>query len=83
MSLLRARLRLQGRPASPPAPPLSAHRATLRVRGGVDLLQGADCDLRVNLRRLDVLVAKHLLDVTDVGSILVHQRGHRVAEEMA
>jgi hypothetical protein len=29
---------------------------------GMDLLQGSDGNLRVNLRGLDVLVAEHLLD---------------------
>ena len=49
----------------------------------MDLLQRADGNLRVNLRTLQVLVAKHLLDKADVGPVLVHQRGHRVAEQMA
>ena len=54
-----------------------------RVRGGVDLLQRTDSDLRIDLRRFDVLVAEHLLDEADVRAVLVHQRCHRVAEEMA
>jgi hypothetical protein len=36
-----------------------------RMRGGVDLLQGADGDLGVNLRGPDVLVAEDGLDVPD------------------
>ena len=47
---------------------------------GVDLLQGADRHVRVNLRGLDVLVAEDLLDEADVGSVLVHVRRHAVAQ---
>ena len=49
----------------------------------VDLLQRPDRNLRVYLGHLDVLVAEHLLNIPDVRAALVHQRGHRVAEEMA
>lgn len=49
----------------------------------MDLLQRSDGDLGIDLGRLDVFVAEHLLDVPDVRPALVHQRGHRVAEEMA
>ena len=49
----------------------------------MDLLQRSDGDMGIDLRRLQVHVSKYLLDKADVGSVLVHQRGHRVAEEMA
>ena len=39
------------------------------MRCSVDLLQGADRHVRVNLRGLDVFVAEDLLDVADVGSV--------------
>ena len=50
---------------------------------GVDFLELADGDLGVNLRRVDVGVTKQLLDKTDVGSALEHERRAGVAEEMA
>src|SRR5205814_2322972 len=53
-----------------------------RMSGGVDLLELFDRHLRVELRRLDRGVSEHLLHVTDVGSSLEHQGGHRVTEEM-
>ena len=49
----------------------------------MDSLQSADCHLRVDLCCLDVRVTEHLLDAPDVCSIFVHQRGHRVPEQMA
>ena len=52
------------------------------MRGRVHLLQSADSNVRVNLRGLDVLVPEDLLDVTDVGPVLVHVRGHAVAQQV-
>ncbi len=49
----------------------------------MDLLQGTDGDLGINLRGLDVLATEDRLDVADVRAVLVHQSGHRVAKEMA
>ena len=49
----------------------------------IDLLQSLQRNLRVNLCGLDVLVAEDLLDVTDIGSVLVHVRRHAVPQEMA
>ena len=46
----------------------------------VDLLQGPERHLGINLRGLDVLVSEDLLDKTDVGPVLVHMRGHAVAQ---
>lgn len=48
----------------------------------VDLLEHADRDLRIHLRRLQVLVAEDRLDEADVRAAFVHERRHRVAEEM-
>ncbi len=48
----------------------------------MDLLQRSDRNLGIDLRRLDIFVAEHLLDITDVRPALVHQRCHRVSEEM-
>jgi hypothetical protein len=39
----------------------------------VHLLQRADRHVRVNLRGLDVLVSEGLLDIPDVGSVLVSE----------
>ena len=52
------------------------------MRGRVDLLQGADGDLRIDLRRADIFVAEDRLDVPDVGPVFVHQRRHRVAQQV-
>lgn len=49
----------------------------------MDSLQGRDCNLGIDLRRLDIGVTKDLLDDPDVGSVLVHQRRHRVTKKMA
>ncbi len=46
----------------------------------MDSLQSPDRDLRVDLRGPDIGMAEYLLDVPDIGSVLVHQRGHRVSE---
>ena len=46
----------------------------------VDLLQGAERHLGIDLRGLDVLVAEDLLDEADVGAVLVHVRRHAVAQ---
>ena len=40
-------------------------------------------DPGVDLGRLELGVAEHLLDEADVGAALEHQRRHGVAEEMA
>ena len=54
-----------------------------RMGCGMNLLQRSDGDLGIDLRGLQVLMSEHLLDEADVGSALVHQRRHRVAEQMA
>jgi len=50
--------------------------------GGVDLLQGPQSDVRIDLRGLDVFVAEDLLDEADVGAVLVHVRRHAVPQQM-
>lgn len=42
----------------------------------VDLLQLSNRDLGVDLRRLQVRVAKHFLDEANVCAAFKHQRGH-------
>ena len=54
-----------------------------RMGRRVDLLQGPERHLRINLRGLDVFVSEDLLDKTDVGSVLVHVRRHAVAQQVA
>ncbi len=39
-------------------------------------------NLRVDLGSLDVSMAENLLNHSDVGSVLVHQRCHRVTEQV-
>ena len=51
-----------------------------RMGRRVDLLQGPERDLRVNLRGLDVLVSEDLLYEADVRPVLVHVRRHAVAQ---
>ena len=53
------------------------------MRCRVDLLQHADGNVRVNLRRIEPRMPEHLLNKTDVGAAFEHQRGHRMAEQMA
>ena len=54
-----------------------------RMGGLVNLLELANRYLGVDLRGGEVGVAQHLLDESYVGSVLQHQCGHGVAEEMA
>jgi len=49
----------------------------------MDLTQFPDGDLGVDFRCRELGVAQHRLDVTDVGSVFEHQRGHRVTKQMA
>lgn len=49
---------------------------------GVDALQGWDCHLSIDLRCLDISVTENLLNDSDVGSVLVHQRRHSVPEKV-
>jgi len=49
----------------------------------VGFFEFMDSDVRVDLGRLQVFVAKHGLDVAHVGPAFQHQRGHGVAEKMA
>ena len=51
--------------------------------GRVDFLQLTDGHLRVNLRCREVGVSEQLLDESDVGSVLVHERSTGVPEQMA
>ena len=53
------------------------------MRGGGDGLELLDGDEGVDLRRLGVGVAKHLLDEAEVGAALEHERGLGVPKEMA
>ena len=50
---------------------------------GVDILELADADFGVHLGRVQVAVAEHLLDVTDVGPVFQHLRGQGVPEDVA
>jgi len=52
------------------------------MRQGMDLLELADTDLRVNLGGIELGMAQKLLDVADIGPVLQHQRGAGMAEEM-
>ena len=54
-----------------------------RMRCRVDLLEHPYRDVRVNLRCVEPCMTEHLLYEADVRAALQHQRGHRVAEEMA
>ena len=47
---------------------------------GVNPLQCWYCYLRIDLGGLDVRMTENLLNDADVGSVLVHQRCHRVTE---
>lgn len=49
----------------------------------MNLFQFTDADLGVDRCRFEFHVAEHGLDVTHVGSVLQHERRHRVAEEVA
>jgi hypothetical protein len=53
-----------------------------RMRCRVHVLQALDRDVRVNLRRRELRVPQHLLQITDVGAGVVHERRHRVAEDV-
>ena len=48
----------------------------------VDALQCWNCHLGVDLRGLNVSVAKNLLNDSDIGSVLVHQRCHCVPKQV-
>jgi len=50
--------------------------------GRVHLLQHADGNVCVNLRRGQFRVSEHLLDETHIGSPFQHHRRHRVAKQM-
>jgi hypothetical protein len=52
------------------------------MRRCVNCLNSANRNVRVDLRCSDVLVAEYLLKAANVRSVLVHQRGHAVAEQM-
>jgi hypothetical protein len=49
----------------------------------MDALESPQCHLRVELGSADVRMSEHLLDVSDVGPIFMHERGHAVTEQMA
>jgi hypothetical protein len=53
-----------------------------RMRGRVNLFQLADGNLRLNLRGFELGMAKHRLDVANIGTTLKHYRGHRVPEQV-
>lgn len=48
----------------------------------VDLLQCADGDVGIDLRGLQLHMAEDFLNEPDVGPVLVHQRSHRVPEQV-
>ena len=49
---------------------------------GVDLPEGLDADMGVNLRGVEAGVAEHFLDVADVRAVLMHVGGAGVAEQV-
>lgn len=49
----------------------------------VNLFEFADADLGVDDGGLQFDVTEHRLDVADVGTVYEHQRGHRVAKQVA
>jgi hypothetical protein len=53
------------------------------VREAMNFNELLDIDVRVNLGGVEPGVSKHLLDVTQVGAVLQHERGHRVPEQVA
>jgi hypothetical protein len=55
----------------------------VRVGAGVDVLEGADADVGVDLGGVEPGVAEHGLDVADVGAAFEHVGGTAVAEEVA
>ena len=55
----------------------------MRVAAGVDLAQGFDVDVGVNLGGFEAGVAEHFLHIADVSTALVHVGGAAVAEEVA
>jgi hypothetical protein len=55
----------------------------VRVGAGVDVLEGADADVGVDLGGVEPGVAEHGLNVADVGSAFEHVGGAAVAEEVA
>jgi hypothetical protein len=52
------------------------------VRGGVDLFQHTDRNVRIDLRGIEPYVAKHRLDVANVRAAFEHQRRHGMAEDV-
>ena len=48
------------------------------MRGGVDLLESADGDLGIDLRRLEVLMAEHLLDDAKPRAFSSERNGSRM-----
>ena len=53
------------------------------MSSGVNLFELADGDLGVDCSCLKLDVTEHRLDVAYVGSVLQHQRRHRMAKQMA
>ena len=49
---------------------------------GMHGLEALDRDVRVDLGRRELRMAQDLLQVADVGAGVVHQRRHRVAEDV-
>lgn len=49
---------------------------------GVGSLEQTDRDSRVELRGRQACVARDLLEHADVGAVLPHRRGHRVAQQV-
>jgi hypothetical protein len=55
----------------------------VRVTAGMDIPEGVDVDVGVNLRGFDSLVAEHFLHVADVGTATMHVGGATVPPQMA
>lgn len=53
------------------------------MRGRVDFLQFLDAHLGIDFSRRELAMTEHGLNEPDVGPVVVHQRCHRVAKEVA
>lgn len=58
-------------------------QATMRMTAGVDLAQGVDVDVSVDLRGLQTGMAQHFLNVADIRSSTMHVSGTGMTKEMA
>ena len=57
-------------------------QSPVRVRTGVDLGEGFDVDVGVDLGGFQAGMAQHFLDMPDVGPVAMHIGGHRMAQQV-